>query len=126
MKTPGRPALDSSVIVRHMRTADPAIAATLKAATELYLPLTALGERRFGLQRAGNSRRAIEQWERFSRDVVILLPDDATATAYAELKQALAIKGKPIPDNDLWIAASAKAMVCRFTARMRTSMNWPV
>lgn len=79
MKTPGSLALDSSVIVRHMRTADPAIAATLKAATELYLPLTALGEMRFGLQRAGNSRRAVEQWERFSRDVVLLLPDDATA-----------------------------------------------
>lgn len=44
-----------------MRTADPGIAATLKAATELYLPLTAVGEMRFGLQRAGNSRRAVEQ-----------------------------------------------------------------
>lgn len=92
-----------------MRTGDPVIAAKLKAATELYLPLTALGEMRFGIQRAGNSRRAIEQWERFYREVVILLPDDATATAYAELKQALALKGRPIPENDLWIAATAKS-----------------
>ena len=59
MTTPGSLALDSSVIVRHMRTADPAIAAKLKAATELYLPLTALGEMRFGIQRAGNSHRAM-------------------------------------------------------------------
>ena len=35
MKTPGSLALDSSVIVRHMRTADAAITAQLKAATEL-------------------------------------------------------------------------------------------
>jgi predicted nucleic acid-binding protein len=90
-------------------TADPVIADTLKAAMELYLPLTALGEMRFGIQCAGNSRRAIEQWERFSQDVILLLPDDATATAYAELKQALATKGKPIPENDLWIAATAKS-----------------
>ncbi len=109
MKTPGSLALDSSVIVRHLRTGDPVIAAKLKAATELYLPLTALGEMRFGLQRAGNSRRAIEQWERFSREVVLLLPDDATASSYAELKEALAAKGKPIPENDLWIAATAKS-----------------
>jgi len=109
MKTPGSLALDSSVIVRHMRTADLVISSRLKAATELYLPLTALGEMRFGLQRAGNSRRAVEQWERFSKEVVLLLPDDATATAYAELKQALAAKGKPIPENDLWIAATAKS-----------------
>lgn len=92
-----------------MRTADPAISSRLKAATELYLPLTALGEMRFGIQRAGNSRRAVEQWERFAKEVVLLLPDDATATAYAELKQALAAKGKPIPENDLWIAATAKS-----------------
>lgn len=109
MKTPGSLALDSSVIVRHMRTADPAIATKLKEATELYLPLTALGEMRFGLHRAGNSRRAVEQWERFFREVVLLMPDEATATAYAELKQALAVKGKPIPENDLWIAATAKS-----------------
>lgn len=109
MKTPGSLALDSSVIVRHMRTADVTISTRLKAATELYLPLTALGEMRFGIQRAGNSRRAIEQWERFSREVVLLLPDDATASAYADLKQALATKGKPIHENDLWIAATAKS-----------------
>jgi hypothetical protein len=35
MKTPGSLALDSSVIVRHMRTADVAISTRLKAATEL-------------------------------------------------------------------------------------------
>ncbi|MBE2284193.1 MAG: PIN domain-containing protein [Prosthecobacter sp.] len=109
MKAPGSLALDSSVIVRHMRTGDVAIASRLKAATELYLPLTALGEMRFGIQRVGNSRRAVEQWERFSREVVVLQPDDATATAYAELKQALAAKGRPIPENDLWIAATAKS-----------------
>jgi len=72
MKTPGSLALDSSVIVRHMRTGDAVIAARLKAATELCLPLTALGEMRFGIQRAGNSRRSIEQWERFAREVVVL------------------------------------------------------
>lgn len=92
-----------------MRTGDAAIAARLKEATELYLPLTALGEMRFGIQRAGNSRRSIEQWERFAREVVVLLPDEDTAAAYAELKNALVVKGRPIPENDLWIAATAKS-----------------
>jgi len=109
MKTPGSLALDSSIVVSHMRTADPAITARLKAASESYLPLTALGEMRYGIRRAGNIRRATEQWERFAKEVVLLLPNDATATAYAELKHALAEKGKPIPENDLWIAATAKS-----------------
>jgi tRNA(fMet)-specific endonuclease VapC len=39
-----------------------------------------------------------------------LLPnDEATANAYAELKSHLAGKGKLIPENDIWIAASAKS-----------------
>ena len=110
MKPRGSLALDSSVVVRHMgRQMLPFIGASLKAATERYLPLTVLGEMLFGIQRAGNSRRAIEQWEHFSQGVILLLPDDSTAIAYAELKQALAAKGKPIPENDLWIAATAKS-----------------
>ena len=102
-------ALDSSIIIRHMRTADPAIAARLKAASELYLPLTALGEILYGIKRSGNDARAVEQWRRFSENVVILRPDELTAAAYADIKQHLASKGKLIPDNDMWIAATAKS-----------------
>lgn len=40
---------------------------------------------------------------------MLLLPDDATASGSTDLKQALATKGKPIPENDLWIAATAKS-----------------
>lgn len=109
MKTPDSLALDSSVVVRHMRTADPAIAEQLKSATELYLPLTALGEILYGIKRSGNDSRAEEQWRRFSQGVVLLLPDEATAVAYAELKNHLAAKGRLIPENDLWIAATAKS-----------------
>ncbi len=102
-------ALGSSIIIRHMRMAEPAIAARLKAATELYLPLTALGEILYGIQRSGNDPRAVEQWGRFSQNVVLLRPDEFTAAAYAEIKQHFASKGKLIPDNDIWIAATAKS-----------------
>jgi tRNA(fMet)-specific endonuclease VapC len=107
MKTPGSLALDSSLIVHHLRRADPDIAARLKAAAELYLPLVALGEMLYGIKRSGNDPRAIEPWRSFSHGVVLLLPDETTAASYAELKEHLAAKGKPIPENDLWIAATA-------------------
>jgi tRNA(fMet)-specific endonuclease VapC len=102
-------ALDSSIIIRHMRKANAEIAASLKAASELYVPLTALGEIYYGINRSGNDARAVEQWRRFSQSVVILYPDEATAVAYAEIKMHLEIKGKRIPDNDMWIAATAKS-----------------
>lgn len=108
MKAPGSLALDTSVVVRHLRVGDPAIAQALAAANELYLPLCALGELRYGVQQSGQ-KRASEQLERFLRDVSILLPDEETAEAYAALKHHLTAKGKPIPENDVWIAATAKS-----------------
>ncbi len=102
-------ALDSSIIIRHMRTANAEIASTLKAASELYVPLTALGEILYGIKRSGDDARAIEQWRRFSQNIVLLRPDESTAAAYAEIKNHLGSKGKLIPDNDMWIAATAKS-----------------
>jgi tRNA(fMet)-specific endonuclease VapC len=34
--------------------------------------------------------------------------DEATSLEYGNIKAALRKKGKPIPDNDIWIAALAK------------------
>lgn len=107
MKAPGSLALDTSIIVRHMRTADAVLASRLKQASELYVPLAALGEILYGIRRSGNDQRALEQWRRFSSQVVILLPDEATATSYAELKIHLSAKGRLIPENDVWVAATA-------------------
>jgi tRNA(fMet)-specific endonuclease VapC len=71
------------------------------------VPLTALGEILYGIRRSGNDVRAVAQWRRFSQNVVLLHPDESTADAYAEIKNHLASKGKLIPDNDMWIAATA-------------------
>lgn len=109
MKATGSLALDSSIIVRHMRTADADIASRLKEAAELYVPLTAFGEILYGIKRSGNDARAVQQWALFSQNVVILKPDEATADAYAAIKLHLKAKGKPIPDNDMWVAATAKS-----------------
>lgn len=38
----------------------------------------------------------------------MLLPDEGTAEHYGDLKAELARLGKPIPDNDLWVAAMAR------------------
>lgn len=69
MKAAGSLALDSSLVVRHMRSAEASIAARLKSATELYIPLTALGEILYGIKRSGNDPRAVRQWTLFSQSV---------------------------------------------------------
>jgi tRNA(fMet)-specific endonuclease VapC len=104
---PGSLALDTTAVVLHLRRKSVQVSNRLAAATELYIPVTALGELWFGVERSGNRRRASEPLERFLLDAVIIYPDDQTAKVYAHLKDHLSRQGTPIPDNDLWIAATA-------------------
>jgi tRNA(fMet)-specific endonuclease VapC len=41
--------------------------------------------------------------------IEIIPIDDTVCMSYAEIKLGLKRKGKPIPDNDIWIAACAYA-----------------
>ena len=51
--------------------------------------------------------RHVQRLEDFIRDTVSVPCDDDTARVYGEIKSALRRKGRPIPDNDIWIAAAA-------------------
>jgi tRNA(fMet)-specific endonuclease VapC len=74
----------------------------------LALPIIALGEYLYGI--AQSRRRATyESWLRTNLGLFDLLPIvRATAEAYSEIRRELKAVGKPIPSNDLWIAALAR------------------
>lgn len=103
----GSLALDTTAVVLHLRQRSEAVSQRLAGAAELYLPVTALGELWYGVAHSGNSPRSREPLEKFLCEAVIIYPDDRTAEVYARLKEHLASSGTPIPDNDLWIAATA-------------------
>ena len=102
--------LDTSAVVAHLRGVSSVTAqlqTVLRAQETLYLPLTAWGELLFGAYHAGQPARELSNLAEFARVTVRLLPTDRTADEYARLKQALAVAGAPIPENDIWIAACA-------------------
>ena len=96
-------ALDTIVAIDVL--ADWAESLTSQPITEFVLPVPVVGELRYG---ALNSRRADENMAEVERLVArchILDITLATAEVYARLRLDLKKKGKPIPENDLWIAA---------------------
>ena len=96
-------ALDTSVAIDVL--ADRAESLTSQGITEFLLPVPVVGELRYG---ALNSRRADENLAEVERLVArcrVLEITSATAAVYARLRLQLKSKGKPIPENDLWIAA---------------------
>ena len=77
----------------------------LSSVSEHLLPAPVVGALRYG---ALNSRKAADNLAKVEALVtrfVVLNVTVATARIYAELRPTLRQKGKPIPENDLWIAA---------------------
>ena len=84
---------------------DPAVIAILFRADQVAIPVIVLGEYRYGIAQSRN-RTIYTNWlNGLLNDCLILDINEPTTHDYAEITQELRRKGKPIPTNDLWIAA---------------------
>jgi len=84
---------------------EPAALEVVASAEWLAVPVIVLGEYRLGI--AHSRRRAdYENWLReWINTVMVLDVDEETTHHYAVIGLELRRMGKPIPTNDLWIAA---------------------
>ena len=75
------------------------------AAEHLAVPVIVLGEYRLGIAQSRHNL-TYESWLRkWIAAVFVLDIDEKTTHSYATIGLELKKKGKPIPANDLWIAA---------------------
>ena len=79
----------------------------IETASEIYVPLVVLGEQRAGFAHGAAREKNERLLTKFLNNpgVFVLSPDEQTTFFYADLYAYLRKKGKPIPTNDLWIAA---------------------
>src|SRR6476620_3411598 len=86
---------------------DSQLADALNYCDEVWLPLIVVGEIQAGFHGGGHIHRNNRTLAAFLQRPTagILTPDRETADHYARLFVQLKKAGKPIPDNDLWIAA---------------------
>ena len=75
---------------------------------ERYLPHIATAELYHGQYRLGKSRSDMFGLEGVIATFRLLLSDAETSHYFGQIKSALEKVGKPIPVNDVWIAALAK------------------
>jgi tRNA(fMet)-specific endonuclease VapC len=84
---------------------EPSALKIVARAEHLAVPVIVLAEYRLGIAQSRH-RASYESWLReWISSVTLLDVDDETARSYAILGLELKKKGKPIPTNDLWIAA---------------------
>ena len=86
---------------------DGGVLSNLGEAAEVFIPVVAVGELFFGAAKSGRPAENIERVERFASGRSIVLCDVDVAREYGRVKQRLRDKGRPLPENDIWIAAAA-------------------
>lgn len=91
-----------------MAEGDAELRPILQRTRQLAIPAIVLGEYRFGI-RQSRHRARYERWLTSAMAHCRMLPvDEDTAVEYAEIRYELKKSGRPIPGNDLWIAALAR------------------
>ena len=76
-------------------------------ADEINFSVIIEGELIYGAKHSRRSEENIQQVQDFRSECKLLLIDEETAYLYAETKLQLRRQGHPIPENDVWIAATA-------------------
>ena len=84
---------------------EPSALAVVAQADRVAVPVIVLGEYRLGIAQSRH-RASYENWLReWIAAVTVLDIDEQTTHSYVAIGVELKKKGKPIPANDLWIAA---------------------
>ncbi len=74
---------------------------------EVYIPIIVIGELYYGASFSTQVQRNTENVKKLTNHYQILSIDEETTVMYGNIKASLRKKGKPIPENDIWIAAIA-------------------
>lgn len=103
---PGRSLLDTNAAIAILE--GEGVLEALPEDSEVYLNIVVLGELYYGAHASGRVDANLQRIDRLTALCPVLGCDQETARQYALIKSQLRKKGRPIPDNDLWVAASAE------------------
>lgn len=104
MKAGSNRFLDTSIVIDIFRNN-----ATIKTKlqnVQFSLSVVVVAELLFGAENSANSQRHKQQVSRFIDFCPVAEINLQTALHYSKIKAQLRKTGKPIPENDIWIAAS--------------------
>lgn len=102
----GKYLLDTNIVIAIFGDDDMVIEKLLSA-DEVLIPNIVVGELLYGALKSSRSEENLNQIEKFIAGNVIIGSNTETARHYGKIKFGLQQKGRPIPENDIWIAALA-------------------
>ncbi|MDX2250439.1 MAG: type II toxin-antitoxin system VapC family toxin [Bacteroidia bacterium] len=100
--------LDTNVVIGYF-SGDTRLEAILANTIHWYLPVPVVGELLFGARNSARASENIALYQQFIADCHLLTLDAEVADVYSQIRIQLKKDGHPIPENDVWIAATARA-----------------
>ena len=107
MPANGRFLLDTNIIIG-LFAGESSVKEHLEEVGEVFIPSIVLGELYFGAWKSRQAERNLAQVNELAIHSAVLACDVGTAQEYGIIKNALGVRGQPIPENDIWIAAMAR------------------
>jgi tRNA(fMet)-specific endonuclease VapC len=102
----GKYLLDTNIIIAIL-AGEPQAKGNLVEAEQIFLPSIAIGELYYGARKSGKPDQNLQRIDRFVANNVVFGCNADTAWHYGDVKNKLRLKGRPVPENDVWIAAVA-------------------
>ncbi len=103
----GRYLLDTNLVIA-LFAEDRSVQQHLSEAGEVFISSIVLGELYYGARKSAHVETNLTRIEEFASRMSLLGCDQDTARHYGRIKNLLRAKGRPIPENDIWIAAIAE------------------
>ena len=102
----GRCLLDTNIVIALLAD-EASVKSRLAQAEEVFVSSIAIGELFFGARKSTRPDVNLARIDEFAAVSVVLGCETETARRYGDLKNTLRLKGRPLPENDIWIAAIA-------------------
>ncbi|MBR0101424.1 MAG: type II toxin-antitoxin system VapC family toxin [Treponema sp.] len=100
--------IDTNVIIRFFK-GETELFSLFDDMEQLYVSSVSVGELMYGAELSKKSDFNRQNYFCFCEQMKVLQPDLEVAKMYGKIKSNLKAKGRPIPENDIWIAATALA-----------------
>src|SRR5436853_256181 len=103
-KNGNRIALDTNVAIAVLNDSG-GMGGWVQSFQHVVLPVPVVGELRFGAVKSSRRESNLQRIQALITQCQVLDIRLSTTEAYARIRLALKKRGRPIPENDLWIAA---------------------
>ncbi len=100
--------VDTNVIIRFFK-GETELFSLFDDMDNLYISSISVGELMYVAELSKKTDFNKENYFNFCEQMKVIYPDLEVSKSYGKIKASLKAKGKPIPENDIWIAATCHA-----------------